>query len=167
MSAAIPVTVDNFIRAETDRTFGGVIQQNGGIGKVLHHRAPISLEQQVVSRCNRDTLSSAAVFDLGAGPVTISMPDPGKRFMSLMVIDEDHYVRGVYYCEGRHTLTRKDIGTHYVLTAFRTLVDPSSADDLKVVHALQDQVKVSQLAGPEDSRCRTGTRRRRIRYGRH
>ena len=46
MSAALPVTADNSLRAETDRTFGGVIQQNGGVGKVLHHRAPIGLDQQ-------------------------------------------------------------------------------------------------------------------------
>jgi len=148
MTDVIPVTADNFLRAETDRTFGGAIQQNGGIGKVLHHREPIGLDQQVVPRCNRDTLYSAAVFDLDAGPVTISMPDPGKRFMSLIVIDEDHYVSGVYYGEGSHTLTRNDIGTRYVLAAFRTLVDPNSADDLKIVHSLQDQARVSQPGGP-------------------
>jgi hypothetical protein len=37
-------------------------------------------------RPNRDTLYSFAVFDLDAGPVTITLPDAGKRFMSLMVI---------------------------------------------------------------------------------
>ena len=40
---------------------------------------------------NRDTLYSAAVFDLDAGPVTITLPDAGKRFMSMQVIDEDQY----------------------------------------------------------------------------
>ena len=46
MSAAIPVTADNFRRAGTGRTFGGVIQQNGGVGKVLHHRAPLGLDHK-------------------------------------------------------------------------------------------------------------------------
>jgi hypothetical protein len=36
---------------------------------------------------NRDTRYSAAVFDLDAGPVTIALPDAGKRFMSMQVID--------------------------------------------------------------------------------
>ena len=49
MSAALPVTADNFLRAETDRTFGGVIQQNGGVGKVLHHRAPLGLDHKTRS----------------------------------------------------------------------------------------------------------------------
>ena len=50
---------------------------------------------------NRDTLYSAAVFDLDAGPVTITLPDAGKRFMSMQVIDEDHYVPAVVYGAGK------------------------------------------------------------------
>jgi hypothetical protein len=40
-------------------------------------------------RLNRDTLYSEAVFDLDAGPVEITLADPGERFLSMMVIDED------------------------------------------------------------------------------
>ena len=40
---------------------------------------------------NRDTLYSAAVFDLDAGPVSITLPDAGRRFLSMQVINEDHY----------------------------------------------------------------------------
>jgi hypothetical protein len=32
---------------------------------------------------------SAAVFDLDAGPVTITLPVAGNRFMSMQVINED------------------------------------------------------------------------------
>jgi hypothetical protein len=145
---AVPVTVDNFIRAETDRVFGGEIKLNHSLGKFAHWREMLSLDRQVVPRVNRDTLYSTAVFDLDAGPVTITMPDAGKRFMSLIVIDEDHYVRGVYYGAGRRRLTRDEIGTRYVLAAFRTLADPQSQADLKAVHALQDAVKVEQPGGP-------------------
>ena len=42
-------------------------------------------------RSNRDTLYSGAVFDLDAGPVTITLPDAGKRFRSIQVFDEDQY----------------------------------------------------------------------------
>jgi hypothetical protein len=44
-----------------------------------------------VIRTNRDTLYSGAVFDLDGGPVTITLPDVGARFMSMQVIDEDEY----------------------------------------------------------------------------
>ena len=51
----------------------------GGFGKIYHFRELTPLDKQVVVRQNRDTLYSSAVFDLDAGPVTITLPDPGQR----------------------------------------------------------------------------------------
>ena len=85
---------------------------------------PAPLDQQTVIRLNRDTLYSAGVFDLDAGPVTITLPDSGQRFMSLQVINEDHYTPAVIYQPGSHTFTRDSVGTRYMVAAFRTLVDP-------------------------------------------
>jgi hypothetical protein len=141
--AAIPVTVDNFIRAESDLYVRSLARQ-GGLGKLLHRREPASIEHQTVIRLNRDTLYSSGVFDLDGGPVTLTMPDPGKRFMALQIINEDHYVPNVFYGAGVHTLTRENVGTRYVVVAIRTLVDPASSDDIKAVQALQDGVKVGQ-----------------------
>jgi hypothetical protein len=45
------------------------------------------LTNQIVQRGNRDTLCSEGIFDLDAGPVTITLPDSGKRFMTMIVID--------------------------------------------------------------------------------
>ena len=143
---SVPVTVDNFVRAETDMYVVALAKQ-GGVGKLLHRREPASIEHQTVIRLNRDTFYSSGVFDLDAGPVTIVMPDPGKRYMALQVINEDHYVPNVFYGAGTHVLTKENVGTRYVVTAIRTLVDPNSADDMKQVHALQDAIQVSQ-AGP-------------------
>ena len=142
----VPVTVDNFIRAESDLYFGGILKDGGGIGKFLHRREPARIDNQTVIRLNRDTLYSSAVFDLDAGPVTITMPDAGKRFMSMQVISEDHYVPEVVYGKGSYTLTRDRVGTRYVAVAIRTLVDPTDPEDVKKVHALQDAIKVSQKA---------------------
>jgi hypothetical protein len=142
-NAAVPVTVDNFARAESDLYFTGLVKQ-GGLGKLLHRREPASIDHQTVIRLNRDTLYSSGVFDLDAGPVTITLPDPGKRFMALQIINEDHYTPNVYYGAGSHTLTRENVGSRYVVTAIRTLVDPNNPADVKLVHALQDKVNVSQ-----------------------
>ena len=144
---AIPVTPDDFVRAESDLYFAGVVK-NGGFGKFDHTREPAPIDKQTVIRLNRDTLYSAAVFDLDAGPVTITLPDAGARFMSLQVIDEDEYTHAVYYGAGRYSLTRNDIGTRYVVTAVRTLIDPSDRKDTQEVHALQDAIKVEQPGGP-------------------
>ena len=144
---SIPVTPENFVRAESDLYFGGVVK-NGGFGKFDHTREPAPLDKQTVIRLNRDTLYSAAVFDLDAGPVTITLPNAGNRFMSMQVIDEDQYTHAVNYGGGTYKLSRQQIGTRYVVVAVRTLVDPSDPADLDKVHALQDAMKVSQPGGP-------------------
>jgi hypothetical protein len=139
----LPVTVDNFIRAETDLYFGEVVKK-GGLGKFEHNRDPLPIDKQTVIRTNRDTLYSGAVFDLDAGPVTITLPDAGKRFMSMQVINEDEYTPAVIYTPGSHTFTCNQIGTRYVMMAVRTLVDPENPKDVEQVHALQDAITVSQ-----------------------
>ncbi|RWU22858.1 carboxylesterase [Pseudomonas alkylphenolica] len=143
LPGATPVTVDNFARAESDMYIGSLAKQ-GGLGKLLHRREAADIEHQTVIRLNRDTLYTSGVFDLDAGPVTITLPDPGKRYMALQIINEDHYTPNVFYGAGTHTLTRENVGTRYVVTAIRTLVDPNSPDDIKQVHALQDAIRVSQ-----------------------
>ncbi len=142
----ITVTADNFNRAETDKYFGDFVKR-GALGKFWHFRELPSIELDSV-RPNRDTLYSHAVFDLDAGPATVTLPDAGSRFMSMIVIDEDYYVPKVVYGAGKYTFTKDQIGTRYVFTSVRTLIDPNDAEDLKKVHALQDAIKVDQPGGP-------------------
>ena len=138
----VPVTLDNFPRAESDLYMGRTVKQ-GGVGKFEHVRTPAALDNQFVIRMNRDTLYSSAVFDLDAGPVTITLPDAGKRFMSMQIVNEDHYVTTVVYQPSSLTLTRDKSGTRYVMAMVRTLADPNDPKDLDQVHALQDAIKVS------------------------
>jgi hypothetical protein len=144
-SKPVPVTADNFVRAESDLYFTGLVEDSGGaLGKFNHRREVASVDNQTVIRLNRDTLYSSAVFDLDPGPVTITLPDAGKRFRSMQVISEDHYVPMVVYTAGTHTLTREKVGTRYAVVGIRALVDPNDPKDVQQVHALQDGIKVSQ-----------------------
>jgi hypothetical protein len=102
------VTVDNFVRAESDRVFAGFCPQ--GFGKFVHHRELSSIEHQLVQRGNRDTLYSFAVLDLDAGPATITLPDAGRRLMSLTVFSQDHYTRGSVYGASSHVVRKEDRG---------------------------------------------------------
>ena len=145
--APVPVTPDNFVRAESDRYLGNLVRESE-IGKLFHRREPAAIDNQAVIRLNRDTLYSSAVFDLDAGPVTITLPDAGKRFMSMQVIDEDEYTPLVAYGAGTQTLTKDKVGTRYVVVAIRTLVNPDDSKDVEAVHALQDAIKVDQPGGP-------------------
>lgn len=147
-SQTVPVTAENFPRAETDLYMNTVALKRDGFGKFLHDRTPVPMDKQTVIRMNRDTVYSGIVIDLAAGPATITLPDAGKRFMSMQVINEDEYTPAVFYGAGSHTLTQENVGTRYVLVAIRTLVDPSDPKDLEQVHALQDAIKLSQPGGP-------------------
>ncbi|HEY9455026.1 MAG TPA: DUF1254 domain-containing protein [Bradyrhizobium sp.] len=139
----VPVTADNFIRAESDLYFGNLLKE-GSLGKFTHRREPAPIDNQTVIRLNRDTLYSSAVFDLDAGPVTITMPNAGKRFMSLMIVNEDHYVPSVTYDAGPHVFTKEKVGTRYMLAGVRTLVDPADPKDVAQVHVLQDGIRAEQ-----------------------
>jgi hypothetical protein len=135
------VTVGNFVRAETDGY--AVKNSNGQLGVFHHSRTPVEVDKQTVIRMNRDTLYSAAVFDLTT-PVTITLPDAGDRFRSMLVIDQDHYVKGVDYAAGNYTLTQESVGTRYVNVFIRHFIDANNPDDIAKAHALQDAITVKQ-----------------------
>jgi hypothetical protein len=140
----VPVTVENFVRAETDLYFSKTVK-GGGFGKFSHSRELTPIDKQTVIRMNRDTLYSAAVFDLNAGVVTIHLPDAGDRFISLQEINQDHYCYDVVYQPGRYSFSRAKYVTRYLMIAIRILVDPSKPGDLAAVHRLQDAIKVEQF----------------------
>jgi hypothetical protein len=141
----VPVTADNFVRAETDLYFSNIVK-DGGFGKFFHIRTPVPIDHQNVIRMNRDTLYSGLVLDLDGGPATITLPDTGKRFMSLQVIDEDQYTPMVVYGRGGYTLTKDKIGTRFALVAIRTLVNGDDPKDLAEVNSLQDAIQLSQAS---------------------
>jgi hypothetical protein len=142
-SPAEPVTIDNYNRAQTDVNFAGVVK-NGGFGKFRHGRELAPPVQQGIVRPNRDTLYSFAIVDLDAGPATITLPDAGKRFMGVQVVNQDQYTPATYYGAGTHTLTRQMIGTRYAIVVVRFLVDFSNKGDVGEVHALQDAIQFHQ-----------------------
>jgi hypothetical protein len=104
-------------------------------------RTPTPVEAQPVIRMNRDTLYSLGVVDLRE-PVTVTLPDAGERYLSLMVVNRDHYVTLVAHGAGEVELRPEDHGTDYVCCIVRTLVDPADADDVAAVNALQDQMEL-------------------------
>ena len=90
------VNVDNFVRAETDMQIERMLKATDGVNKWSHNRLPTPLDKQNVIRMNRDTLYSFALVDISKG-ATVTLPDPGKRYMSLMVINNDGYVNKVFH----------------------------------------------------------------------
>jgi hypothetical protein len=142
-SQADLVTVENYSRAQTDVYFAGVVE-NGGFAKFRHGRELAPPTQRGIPRANRDTLYSFAIVDLDAGPVTITLPDAGKRYMVMQVVNQDEYTPATYYAAGTYTLTREAIGTRYAIAVVRFLVDFLNKEDVRQTHALQDAIKFNQ-----------------------
>jgi hypothetical protein len=138
---AIPVTTDNFVRAETDRYFGSFAKDAGGVNRWKHSRGAASVEHQLVIRMNRDTLYSFAVVDISEG-ATVTLPDSGDRYVSVMVVNQDHYINDVFHGAGRHELTVDRFDTPYVALAARILVDASDRADLAAANSIQDGLQI-------------------------
>lgn len=104
------VNVDNFKRVETDLYFAKLVA-GGNLGVFQHAREPVPIDRQDVIRMNRDTLYSSLVVDFDAGPVVVTLPDTGGRFMGMQVIDEDHYTVLVEYRKPGGERSKSPIGT--------------------------------------------------------
>lgn len=143
----IIVTTDNFIRAESDVYMAAQVK-DGAFGTFKHTREAAPVDNQLIVRLNRDTIYSSGIFDLDAGPVTFTLPDAGDRFMSALVINEDHFNPDVFYGAGTYTLTRENVGTRYAMVGIRILADPNDPEDMKRANAIQDGITVSQSGGP-------------------
>ncbi len=47
-------------------------------------------------RQNRDTLYSSAIVDISAR-ATLTLPDAGDRYLSVMVVNKDHYINRILH----------------------------------------------------------------------
>jgi len=137
----VTVNVDNFARAETDMQISRMLKMSDGVNKWSHNRQPTPLDQQNVIRMNRDTLYSMALVDISEG-ATVTMPDPDKRYVSTMVINNDGYINKVFDGGGKFELTMDEFDTPYVVLIVRTLADAEDAADVKAANALQDNMKI-------------------------
>ena len=110
LPAAERVTVENFARAETDTYNRGQLRAADlGVGELAHFREPVNADNQTVIRQNQDTLYSGTVIDLSK-PASISMPETAGRYMSMHVINQDHYMF-VESEPGTYELTQESVGT--------------------------------------------------------
>lgn len=137
----VPVTVDNFTRAETHEIMKSYVDQVG-IGKLLHIRTPTPLDEQNVIRMNRDTLYSMVVIDM-TEPVSIVKPN-SDRFQSMLLINEDHSMLPAIHDDGTFTLGQELVGTRYMVAIFRTFANPDDPADVAEANALQDQIQIIQ-----------------------
>ena len=140
--ASEPVTVKDFVRAETDHMFRTSMNTLGvEIGEFGHLREPTTPDNQPVIRMNQDTLYSAVWIDLSR-PVKITLPEVDGRYMSMQVINQDHYMF-VESAPGIHELTEDSVGTRFAQVSVRTFVNIADPEDLAKAHVAQDLLEIS------------------------
>ena len=136
------VHVANFVPAESDHMIRSNMKMvGGGVGEFAHLREPTTPDNQPVIRRNQDTLYSGVVLDLSK-PATIKLPEVGGRYMSMHVVNQDHYMF-VESKPGTYELTEEKVGTRFALVTIRTFYDAGDPDDLARAHAAQDKLEFS------------------------
>jgi hypothetical protein len=131
---------------------------------LLHARVLSGPSARMVTTPNCDTLYSIDWLDLRGGPVTVTLPATGDRYMSVAFMDmyTNNFVvlgtssnggkGGTYVIEGPQAKGKPAAitfrsNTPWVWMLARTLV--TSDTDLPAAHAVQDQIKVTGgVAGP-------------------
>jgi len=143
--APVTVTVENFPHAETDIQIERMLKITGGVNKLAHYHLPTPLDGQTVIRMNRDTLYSAALVDISKG-AKVTLPEAGKRYMSMMIVNNDAYINKVFYGGGTYDLTMEEFGTPYVVVSVRTLANAEDEADIKIANDLQKKIKIEAVS---------------------
>lgn len=138
----VRVNIKNFVRAESDQMFRANIKAfHISFGQFLHMREPTTPENQPVIRMNQDTLYSSTVLDLST-PATITLPEVGGRYMSMHVVNQDHYMF-VEAKPGSYELTQDRAGTQFAYVTIRTFYNAGDPADLDAAHAAQDKITIT------------------------
>jgi hypothetical protein len=135
----VKVDLDNYPYGETPRQVAITQDRAGGINTFDRKREVPSIDDQPVIRMNRDTLYSMAIIDASKG-ATVTLPDAGDRYISLMFIDENHRVSDMIYEPGEYEVPAS---TNYLYAIVRIGIGSGDVADLEEVHGIQDEIKLS------------------------
>ena len=116
VSAATPITKENYVIAETDWYFSGV-QKKAGVNTWMHDD-PVSKDNQQVIRSNRDVVYSIAIVDVSEG-ATFTVPK-SDEFQLIQIIDEAHLFHQVVLNGESLHVSAEDIVGEYVYLLGRT-----------------------------------------------
>ena len=143
------VTDENYGLAESEIIISDYVKRiaavtgTNGMGEWMHFREGADPKDRTVMRINFDTLYSSVILDL-TEPATLTMPETDGRYQSAWIITDEHYNPMAFVEPGTYTLTQENVGRRFAIIAIRTQFNVMDPDDLGVVHALQDQLKIEQ-----------------------
>lgn len=138
--AAEPVTMDNYVVAESDWYFAGV-QEKAGVNHWIHDK-PVSKDNQQVIRSNRDVVYSIAIVDVSQG-ATFTVPE-SNEFQIIHIIDEAHLFHQVVKNGESLVVNAEDIEGDYVYLLARTRDNGDLADTKARQQALKFDAKANR-----------------------
>ena len=134
----IPVTLENYEVAESDLAFYNITKLVG-MNTFFHFpTGAFDLDNQTVVRMNRDTYYSGAIIDTTQG-ATVTIPETNGRYLSVMVVQNDHYIDQVFLEPGTHEITSE---TDFAMVAMRIRANQSDPGDDEAIAALRAGVKL-------------------------
>jgi hypothetical protein len=140
--AATPVDLSNYKIAESDVAFSNITKL-AKMNTFFHFPVgEFDLKNQTVVRMNQDTTYSGAIVNVSKG-ASITLPETNGRYMSAMVVQNDHYIDQVFTTPGKHIIKAD---TDFVMVAVRTRINPNDPKDVAQVEALQKEVIISAEA---------------------
>ena len=148
---SILVNIDNYIVAETSKHFANTVRFARGVNRFSHARQLIPIARQSIERMNRDTIYSSAVVNISQG-ASVTVPDAGERYMSVVVIDENNYTTAIWHNSGTYPLSVAEHGSEFVAVLVRILVDPADPADIAIAHELQRGMSIEATASTEYQR---------------
>ncbi len=130
------VTEATYPSAESSRQF--LEKQSAvGVNNLLHMRELTPTDKQTVVRMNRDTYYSFAIVNVSKG-ATLTLPEvPEGKYMSGMIVTEDHRIYPMFYGAGDHDLTTHT-GDHVFV-----IIRLDATFSQKEANAIQDKVRIT------------------------
>lgn len=131
-STTIPVTIENYVQAETDWNFAA--QQAQAEINTWTHNEVVTEDTQTIIRSNADVVYSLALVDVSEG-VSFFIPERESGALQLIhYMDENHLTHGVIYAgQTVHVMPEDLSGGEYVYILARTKV----TDDLEETESAQ------------------------------
>jgi hypothetical protein len=138
----VAVTLDNYETAESDLAFTNITKIVGS-NEFFHFPVEaFDLDNQTVVRMNRDTIYSGAIVNVSEG-ATVTLPESDGRYMSAMIVQNDHYIDQVFKTPGDHAV---DADTKFVMVAIRIRANINDPEDGDKIRALQQAIRLSANA---------------------
>lgn len=134
------MTAMAFQQAEQDTVLAG-FQHVAGINNFMHWDGLTKAHNRWVVSVNNDTIYSMATVNASEG-FSVKIPDVGDRFLSMMVMDQNHTFASYTYGGGTFTWSADDIDTDFVVVGLRIGTDGTDADAKYVANNIQAKASI-------------------------